>query len=157
RHITAGLLKVWGGACHSPADRGKSASRASPHGIPAQRGGEDVDAPNPPRAEGAAAPVILRLAAGLRRRMRYQAAGMTNMLSRGAVTMPPTMGAAMRAMTSAPVLCPHIMGMRPAITTATVIALGRTRNTAPSRIAASNVASLSGSPAARRCAKAFLR
>ena len=36
--------------------------------------------------------------------------------------MPPTMGAAMRCMTSAPVPSDHMMGARPAMITATVIA-----------------------------------
>ena len=50
-----------------------------------------------------------------------------------------------------------MMGSKPAITTATVIALGRTRSTAPSRMAASSVCSLSGSPASRRCCSALFR
>ena len=45
-------------------------------------------------------------------------------------------------MTSEPVPLPTRMGSRPPITTATVMALGRTRSTAPSRIAATNVWSL---------------
>src|SRR5678815_4487947 len=92
-----------------------------------------------------------------RRCSRYHAAGTTSMLSRGAVTMPPTIGAAIRLITSEPVPLPHMIGSSPAMTTATVIALGRTRSTAPSRIAASSVASSSGSPAARRWASAFFR
>ena len=59
------------------------------------------------------------------------------MESRGAVTMPPTMGAAIRCITSLPVPLPHRMDNRPARMTATVIALGRTRNKAPSRMASS--------------------
>lgn len=76
---------------------------------------------------------------------------MTNMLSSGALTMPPTMGAAMRVMTSEPVPWPKSTGNKPAMMTATVMALGRTRWTAPSRMAASSVCSLSAAPAARRC------
>ena len=55
--------------------------------------------------------------------------------------MPPTIGAAMRCITSLPVPAPHMIGNRPARITATVIALGRTRSTAPSRIASSRSAS----------------
>jgi len=59
--------------------------------------------------------------------------------SSGAVTMPPSMGAAMRLITSEPVPEPHTMGTRPAriTATATVMALDRTRSTAPSRMASS--------------------
>ncbi len=60
---------------------------------------------------------------------------MTNMESSGAVTMPPTIGAAMRCITSEPVPLPNMMGSRPAMITATVIAIGRTRSAAPSMIA----------------------
>ena len=79
------------------------------------------------------------------------------MLSSGAVTMPPTIGAATRAMISEPVPWPHIIGTRPAMTMATVIAFGRTRNTAPSRMAVSRVSASSGSPAASRRFSAFSR
>ena len=79
------------------------------------------------------------------------------MLSKGAVAIPPTIGAAMRVITSEPVPLPNRIGSRPAITTATVIAFGRTRSTAPSRIEASSVSSSSGSPAAMRRARAFFR
>ena len=72
-------------------------------------------------------------------RINRYAAGITNIDSSGAVIMPPTIGAAMRCMTSEPVPSPHMIGSRPAMITATVIALGRTRSTAPSRIASSNV------------------
>ena len=44
---------------------------------------------------------------------------------------PPTMGAAMRFMTSAPVPVLHMMGSRPMKAAKTVMALGRTRFTAP--------------------------
>jgi len=52
-----------------------------------------------------------------------------------AVTMPPTMGAAMRRMTSEPVPEPHMMGSSPTITVITVINFGRSRSSAPSTIA----------------------
>ena len=55
--------------------------------------------------------------------------------SSGAVIIPPTMGAAMRCMTSEPVPDPNIIGNRPAMITATVIAMGRTLSAAPSTIA----------------------
>ena len=48
-------------------------------------------------------------------------------------TMPPTIGAAMRLITSAPVPVLQNMGSRPAMIAATVIIFGRTRSTAPSR------------------------
>lgn len=51
--------------------------------------------------------------------------------------MPPTMGAAIRRMISLPVPLPQRIGSRPATITVTVIALGRTRCTAPSWMAAS--------------------
>ncbi len=50
--------------------------------------------------------------------------------------MPPTIGAAMRLMTSEPVPVPHRIGSRPAMMAVTVIIFGRTRSTAPSMIAA---------------------
>ena len=58
--------------------------------------------------------------------------------------MPPTIGAAMRCMTSEPVPWLHMIGTSPATMTATVIALGRTRSTAPSRIACINAAPKKG-------------
>ena len=70
--------------------------------------------------------------------------------------MPPTIGAAMRCITSEPVPVPHMIGSRPARMTATVIALGRTRSTAPSRMASSRSASLVLPWSARSC-QAFLR
>ena len=48
---------------------------------------------------------------------------------------PPTIGAAMRFITSAPVPVDHMMGRRPANAAQTVIAFGRTRLTAPWMIA----------------------
>ena len=56
---------------------------------------------------------------------------MINSDSSGAVIMPPIIGAAMRLITSEPAPVPHSMGNSPAIITATVIAFGRTRSTAP--------------------------
>lgn len=81
---------------------------------------------------------------------------MTNSDSKGAVSMPPTMGAAMRLITSLPVPLSSRIGNRPAMITATVMALGRTRCTAPSRIAASSPRSLP-SPDSWRSAQAFFR
>ena len=46
--------------------------------------------------------------------------------------IPPTIGAAIRLMTSEPVPVPHMMGSRPAMMATTVIIFGRTRSTAPS-------------------------
>ena len=60
----------------------------------------------------------------------------------GAVIMPPTIGAAMRLMTSEPAPVPIRIGKRPARMTATVIALGRTRRSAPSRMASSTSSAL---------------
>ena len=51
--------------------------------------------------------------------------------SSGAVIIPPIIGAAIRLMTSEPAPVPQSMGSRPAIITATVMAFGRTRSTAP--------------------------
>lgn len=60
---------------------------------------------------------------------------MTNIDSNGAVIIPPIIGAAMCRITSDPVPLPHMIGRRPAIITATVIAMGRSRSAAPSIIA----------------------
>ena len=49
--------------------------------------------------------------------------------------MPPTMGAAMRFITSAPVPVDHMMGKRPMNMHPTVITLGRTRMAAPCTMA----------------------
>ncbi len=43
------------------------------------------------------------------------------------VKMPPTMGAAIRFITSAPVPCDHMMGRSPMNITPTVITFGRSR------------------------------
>lgn len=84
----------------------------------------------------------------LRRIGRYTA-GTRNIDNSGAVIMPPTIGAAMRCVTSEPVPEPIMTGTRPAIVTATVLTLGRTRSTAPSRIASRSTASF-GVPFANR-------
>ena len=73
------------------------------------------------------------------------------------MTIPPTIGAAIRCITSAPVPELSMIGKRPAMMTATVIAFGRTRNTAPSSIAARSVAIVAGSPRARRASHACRR
>ena len=78
----------------------------------------------------------------LRTRSNANAAGTTNSDNSGAVTMPPSMGAAMRLMTSAPVPLAQTMGSRPASSVATVMALARTRSTAPSRMASCTTASV---------------
>jgi len=54
--------------------------------------------------------------------MSRYAAGSTSIESIGAVIIPPTMGAAIRRMTSEPVPPPNMMGKSPATMTATVIA-----------------------------------
>ena len=51
------------------------------------------------------------------------------------VTSPAIIGAAMRFIMSAPVPIDHMMGSRPIIAAITVMALGRTRLTAPWMIA----------------------
>lgn len=68
--------------------------------------------------------------------------------------MPPTMGAAIRRITSEPVPDPTMIGTSPAMITATVVAFGRTRNTAPSRMASIESAWLPR-PAARRATMRF--
>src|SRR2546423_8685994 len=90
------------------------------------------------------------------RRINRYAAGSTNIDSSGAVIIPPTIGAAMRCITSEPVPVPHMIGNRPARMTATVIAFGRTRSTAPSRIASSRSAVLV-LPSSRRARQACFR
>ena len=71
--------------------------------------------------------------------------------------MPPTIGAAMRRITSAPVPPPSMIGRRPAMMTATVIAFGRTRCTAPSSIASRSAASVGAAPPASRASHAWRR
>jgi hypothetical protein len=48
------------------------------------------------------------------------------------LTMPPTIGAAMRFITLTPTPFPQRMGIKPAVIAMTVIIFGRTRSTAPS-------------------------
>lgn len=67
---------------------------------------------------------------------------MINSDSSGAVIIPPIIGAAMRLITSDPAPVPHKIGNRPAIITATVIAFGRTRRTAPWYSASSSLSTL---------------
>ena len=62
-------------------------------------------------------------------------AGMTKSVSTVEDTIPPTIGTAMRCMSSAPVPVLQRMGTRPAMMAATVIIFGRTRSTAPSMMA----------------------
>ncbi len=59
-------------------------------------------------------------------------AGITANVRMVALTIPPTIGAAIRRITSEPVPLPSIMGNRPAIMAATVIMMGRTLISAPS-------------------------
>ena len=63
-------------------------------------------------------------------------AGITASVSTVEEIMPPTIGAAMRLITSEPVPVPHMMGKSPAMIATTVIIFGRTRSTAPSMTAA---------------------
>ena len=63
---------------------------------------------------------------------------MMTSVSTVADTMPPTIGAAMRRMTAAPVPDPHMIGSRPTMMVITVISFGRNRSSAPSTIASRN-------------------
>src|SRR5579859_4708610 len=56
---------------------------------------------------------------------RLNAAGITSIDKSSAVIIPPTIGVAIRRITSDPVPLPHMIGRSPAMTTATVIATGR--------------------------------
>jgi hypothetical protein len=58
-------------------------------------------------------------------------AGYTSNSNAKLVTNPPTIGAAIRFMRSAPVPADHMIGSRPSMAAQTVMALGRTRLTAP--------------------------
>ena len=65
---------------------------------------------------------------------RYAAAhtaGNTTSVRTVELTIPPTIGAATRFITSAPVPCPHNMGISPAMIAVTVMAFGRSRSQAP--------------------------
>ena len=92
-----------------------------------------------------------------RRRSRRYAAGITSIDSSGAVIIPPTIGAAIRCITSAPVPWLSMMGKSPAMITATVIAFGRTRSTAPSSMASRSSASVAAAPALIRSSQALRR
>ena len=61
---------------------------------------------------------------------------MISSVRKAEVMSPPTMGAAMRFITSAPELVAHSSGTRPINIVATVISFGRTRWTVPSMCAA---------------------
>src|SRR5438876_8513407 len=76
-------------------------------------------------------------------------AGYTNSSSKKEVQIPPTMGAAMRFMTSAPVPVLHMMGNRPIHMVAKVINLGRRRLAAPCTIASCSPARLDSRPLPR--------
>jgi len=66
------------------------------------------------------------------------------------------MGAAMRLMISLPVPLSTRIGSRPAMITATIMAFGRTRSTAPSRMASRSAVSVCR-PASTRFCQACLR
>jgi len=66
--------------------------------------------------------------------------------------MPPTMGAAMRRITSEPVPLPHMIGSNPAVMAHTVIMIGRTRSKAPCITASCRSLAENGAPLASRCA-----
>ncbi len=76
-------------------------------------------------------------------------------------TMPPTIGAAIRRMTAAPVPAPHMIGSRPTMMVMTVISFGRSRSSAPSTIASCSSrrvgSRLSAAASARRSAHACSR
>ena len=67
------------------------------------------------------------------------------------VMIPPTIGAAIRFITSAPEPVDHMMGKSPIRIAITVIILGRTRCTAPSRTACSRSLMPFILPAFRSC------
>ena len=62
---------------------------------------------------------------------RYTA-GITTRVNKVALTMPPTIGAAIRHITSDPVPVPCMIGNSPTMMVATVIILGRSRSSLPS-------------------------
>ena len=64
--------------------------------------------------------------------------------------MPPTIGAAMRFITSAPVPVLHKIGKRPIMVVSTVISFGRMRCAAPSTIASRRSSWVRSVPALRR-------
>jgi hypothetical protein len=97
------------------------------------------------------------LVMGRFRWIKYQAAGMTSMLNSGAVTMPPTMGAAMRVMTSEPVPCPIRMGNKTRHNHGNSHGLRPHAHDGALANGGQQRSSLSGSPAARCCFQAFCR
>ena len=73
-----------------------------------------------------------------------------------AESIPPTIGAAMRRITVAPVPCPQKIGSRPPTMAVTVMISGRTRREAPSATARRR-APTSRRPSARAASQAWLR
>ena len=72
--------------------------------------------------------------------------------------MPPTMGTAMRRITSEPAPSLQRIGNRPAMMATTVIILGRTRSTAPAMIAARKSSRVNARPSSRAaCSRSFKR
>ena len=79
----------------------------------------------------------------------FSSAGIITSVCTVLVTSPPTIGAAIRCITSLPVPVPIITGARPMIVVSTVISFGRTRSTAPSSSAAFKRSTLVRRPALR--------
>ena len=98
----------------------------------AQRNGNGVWAS--PHADCGECVPTRRIGTVHRRWINRYVAGITNIDSKGAVIMPPTIGAAIRRMSSELVPLPHMIGSSPAMITDTIIATGRTRSAAPSTI-----------------------
>src|SRR6266496_1422354 len=116
-------------------DRDNQGARHGHHrrcDAPCDAKGSDVELHTPPPVEMDCLPAP-RLTSQLRHR-KYTA-GITTNVRTVAVTMPPTIGAAMRFITSAPVPSLHRIGARPAMIAVTVIITGRRRCTAPSATA----------------------
>ena len=67
--------------------------------------------------------------------------------------MPPTMGTAIRRISSEPVPVLHKIGSKPAMMAVTVIIFGRTRSTAPDMMAARRSARVSTCPSAAQRAR----
>ena len=84
-------------------------------------------------------------------------AGNTRSTTAAVVTTPPTIGAAMRFITSAPAPVLHRIGSRPRAVVALIITTGRTRRDAPSNTACRRSASVSRRPAARAASQARSR
>ncbi len=83
--------------------------------------------------------------------------GYTVSSRRKVVTSPPTIGAAIRFMTSAPVPVLHSTGMSPMIIVATVINVGRRRLAAPSTIASRSSVNVPTRPSRVRRSYASVR